>query len=77
MGLPISYLCDRYTTNAAKSQIGFIDFIVQPTFDIIKQFLPNIDVSHIELNQSKWKKLIEKYDIELGKILFFLGLKNI
>ena len=66
MGLSISYLCDRYTTNKAKSQIGFIDFIVEPTFDIIKQFLPNIDVSNIELNKSKWKELIEKYDIELG-----------
>lgn len=31
MGLPFSPLCDRQTTQVAQSQIGFIDFIVEPT----------------------------------------------
>lgn len=28
LGLPVTMLCDRRTTNVAKSQIGFIDFMV-------------------------------------------------
>ena len=66
-GLPISYLCDRYTTNTAKSQIGFIEFIVHPTFELMKQALENIDISNLDLNKAKWKEQIEFYDKELGK----------
>ena len=32
LGLPISNLCDRYSINVAKSQIGFFDFFVKPFF---------------------------------------------
>ncbi|KAM6464591.1 uncharacterized protein PHA67_011186 isoform 2-T2 [Liasis olivaceus] len=35
MGLPISSLCDRKTTNIAESQIGFIDVIVKPVFALL------------------------------------------
>ncbi|XP_032070555.1 calcium/calmodulin-dependent 3',5'-cyclic nucleotide phosphodiesterase 1A-like [Thamnophis elegans] len=35
MGLPISSLCDRKTTNIAESQIGFIDVIVKPAFVLL------------------------------------------
>ncbi|XP_058038129.1 dual specificity calcium/calmodulin-dependent 3',5'-cyclic nucleotide phosphodiesterase 1A-like [Ahaetulla prasina] len=35
MGLPISSLCDRKTTNIAESQIGFIDIIVKPAFVLL------------------------------------------
>ncbi|XP_038665745.1 calcium/calmodulin-dependent 3',5'-cyclic nucleotide phosphodiesterase 1A-like isoform X2 [Scyliorhinus canicula] len=35
MGLPFSPLCDRKSTMVAQSQIGFIDFIVEPTFTIL------------------------------------------
>ncbi|XP_038835373.1 calcium/calmodulin-dependent 3',5'-cyclic nucleotide phosphodiesterase 1A-like [Salvelinus namaycush] len=34
-GLPFSPLCDRNTTMIAQSQIGFIDFIVEPTFSAL------------------------------------------
>lgn len=29
---PISYLMDRHTTNIAKAQIGFCDFIIKPGY---------------------------------------------
>ena len=29
---------DRFTVNKAKSQIGFIDVIVQPHFEVVKNF---------------------------------------
>lgn len=31
-GVPVSYLMDRLTVNIAKSQIGFMDFIINPSY---------------------------------------------
>lgn len=42
MGLEISLLCDRKTTNVAKSQIGFISFVVQPYFEALTKLLPEM-----------------------------------
>ncbi|VDP38554.1 unnamed protein product [Soboliphyme baturini] len=39
LGLPCSPLCDRHTVQMAKSQIGFIDFIVEPTMIICGEML--------------------------------------
>ncbi|VDD92269.1 unnamed protein product [Enterobius vermicularis] len=39
MGLPYSPLCDRHTVHVAESQIGFIDFIVEPTFVVCAELL--------------------------------------
>ncbi|KAJ8253133.1 hypothetical protein GJAV_G00209490 [Gymnothorax javanicus] len=35
LGLPFSPLCDRKSTMVAQSQIGFIDFIVEPTITVM------------------------------------------
>ncbi|XP_056611516.1 dual specificity calcium/calmodulin-dependent 3',5'-cyclic nucleotide phosphodiesterase 1A isoform X3 [Triplophysa dalaica] len=35
LGLPFSPLCDRKATMIAQSQIGFIDFIVEPTISVL------------------------------------------
>ncbi|KAK0426634.1 hypothetical protein QR680_009817 [Steinernema hermaphroditum] len=39
MGLPYSPLCDRHTVHVAESQIGFIDFIVEPTMVVCGELL--------------------------------------
>ncbi|XP_065561856.1 dual specificity calcium/calmodulin-dependent 3',5'-cyclic nucleotide phosphodiesterase 1-like isoform X2 [Artemia franciscana] len=39
LGLPFSPLCDRNTTLIAESQIGFIDFIVEPTLIVLEDTL--------------------------------------
>jgi hypothetical protein len=39
MGLPYSPLCDRHTVHVADSQIGFIDFIVEPTMNVCGEML--------------------------------------
>ncbi|MFH4975533.1 hypothetical protein AB6A40_002242 [Gnathostoma spinigerum] len=39
MGLPYSPLCDRHTVHVAESQIGFIDFIVEPTMVVCDELL--------------------------------------
>ncbi|XP_048868187.1 dual specificity calcium/calmodulin-dependent 3',5'-cyclic nucleotide phosphodiesterase 1A isoform X1 [Brienomyrus brachyistius] len=42
LGLPFSPLCDRKSTMVAQSQIGFIDFIVVPTFTVLTDMAENI-----------------------------------
>uniref|UniRef100_A0AC35TLE0 Phosphodiesterase n=1 Tax=Rhabditophanes sp. KR3021 TaxID=114890 RepID=A0AC35TLE0_9BILA len=42
MGLPYSPLCDRHTVHIAESQIGFIDFIVDPTFLVCNEMLTKL-----------------------------------
>jgi cAMP-specific phosphodiesterase 4 len=41
-GFPISYLCDRSTVDINTAQIGFINGIVLPTFEILINITPNI-----------------------------------
>lgn len=42
LGLPFSPLCDRQTTVIPQSQIGFIDFIVEPSMTITGDMLEKI-----------------------------------
>ncbi|KAF6722129.1 Calcium/calmodulin-dependent 3',5'-cyclic nucleotide phosphodiesterase 1C [Oryzias melastigma] len=42
LGLPFSPLCDRKSTMVAQSQIGFIDFIVEPTFSVVTEMIETI-----------------------------------
>uniref|UniRef100_G3PSX4 Phosphodiesterase n=1 Tax=Gasterosteus aculeatus aculeatus TaxID=481459 RepID=G3PSX4_GASAC len=39
LGLPFSPLCDRKPTMVAQSQIGFIDFMVEPTFTVLTEMM--------------------------------------
>ncbi|XP_021345883.1 calcium/calmodulin-dependent 3',5'-cyclic nucleotide phosphodiesterase 1-like isoform X2 [Mizuhopecten yessoensis] len=42
LGLPFSPLCDRTSTLVAESQIGFIDFIVDPSFQMMSEMLEKV-----------------------------------
>lgn len=42
LGLPFSPLCDRNTTLVAESQIGFIEFIVEPSLAVCSDMLEAI-----------------------------------
>lgn len=50
LGLPFSPLCDRNNTLVSESQIGFIDFIVEPSMqicsDLLEVTLSPISTSH-------------------------------
>ncbi|XP_054621890.1 dual specificity calcium/calmodulin-dependent 3',5'-cyclic nucleotide phosphodiesterase 1C-like isoform X3 [Dunckerocampus dactyliophorus] len=48
LGLPFSPLCDRNSTMVAQSQIGFIDFIVEPTFSVLSDMIEMIVTPLIE-----------------------------
>ncbi|KAI3385899.1 hypothetical protein SNEBB_006308 [Seison nebaliae] len=42
LNIPYSPLCDRHTTHVAKSQIGFINYIVEPSFNLLSDMLETI-----------------------------------
>ena len=65
--LSVSYLMDRYTVNTAKSQIGFINVIVQPLFEVIKSFLPEVSVciKNLEENKAMWTEKVPFYEEQL------------
>lgn len=42
LGLPFSPLCDRKNTLVAESQIGFIEFIVEPSMQVCSDMLESI-----------------------------------
>ncbi|XP_075442666.1 dual specificity calcium/calmodulin-dependent 3',5'-cyclic nucleotide phosphodiesterase 1C isoform X2 [Ascaphus truei] len=48
LGLPFSPLCDRNSTMVAQSQIGFIDFIVEPTFSVLTDMTEKIVIPLID-----------------------------
>jgi len=57
-GLPISPLCDRTTTSRSDSQMGFINYIVRPSFQVLQHHLPRIGtiiIPLIEANYKLWK----------------------
>jgi calcium/calmodulin-dependent 3',5'-cyclic nucleotide phosphodiesterase len=51
LGIPFSPLCDRDTTMVSQSQIGFIDFIIKPTYAIVTQLFDA--VSEMLLRQAE------------------------
>ncbi|XP_076123587.1 dual specificity calcium/calmodulin-dependent 3',5'-cyclic nucleotide phosphodiesterase 1B-like isoform X2 [Alosa pseudoharengus] len=50
LGLPFSPLCDRNSTLIAQSQIGFIDFIVDPTFSLLTDMAEKIVIPLVQEN---------------------------
>jgi hypothetical protein len=41
-GLPISPLCDRNTVKKPDSQIGFLKFVIRPTYLLLGELLPRV-----------------------------------
>ena len=42
-GLPISDLCDRHKVNVHAGQVGFINFVIRPWFEMFKELLNETD----------------------------------
>ena len=58
LGLPISLLCDRKTTSRPESQLGFINFVVLPAYEILADFIPAVKeqiLPHIQKNIEYWE----------------------
>mmetsp|Transcript_98708 Transcript_98708/g.318302 ORF Transcript_98708/g.318302 Transcript_98708/m.318302 type:complete len:601 (-) Transcript_98708:102-1904(-) len=59
LGLPISPLCDRDGTSIPRSQIGFIEFIVQPTFEALAEVAPKVHtvcLHRVRANVEMWRR---------------------
>ncbi|XP_055689850.1 uncharacterized protein LOC129793686 isoform X6 [Lutzomyia longipalpis] len=59
LNLPVTSLCDRFSTTVPKIQVGFIKFVVTPLFDEWHRFL-NTDLStrmmnFLKYNQVQWE----------------------
>jgi hypothetical protein len=60
LGLPVSPLCDRMSTQRADSQIGFIKFVVQPAYDLLGRFVPEVRRQILPALESNLKFWIEQ-----------------
>jgi hypothetical protein len=63
-GLPVSFLMDRFTTNIAGAQSGFIDNFIRPAFELLSQILPETtsSIDQMEDNKKQWRALESDYD---------------
>jgi cAMP-specific phosphodiesterase 4 len=63
--LTISPLCDRYTIDVEKSQIGFINFVVLPTFEVLLNVIPEIGyyMDKVKENFSVYEKRVNEKEI--------------
>eukprot|EP00286_Rhodomonas_abbreviata_P008733 CAMPEP_0181332978 /NCGR_PEP_ID=MMETSP1101-20121128/25405_1 /TAXON_ID=46948 /ORGANISM="Rhodomonas abbreviata, Strain Caron Lab Isolate" /LENGTH=616 /DNA_ID=CAMNT_0023442705 /DNA_START=91 /DNA_END=1937 /DNA_ORIENTATION=- len=67
MDLPVSPLCDRTTTDVASSQVGFITFIVQPTWQVMADFFPVVaeeGFPQLKANLAYWEGQLPKNEQE-------------
>ncbi|CEL96803.1 unnamed protein product [Vitrella brassicaformis CCMP3155] len=46
LGLPVSPLCDRNNLDLRESQVGFIEYIVKPVYDLMNEFYCSEVVQH-------------------------------
>lgn len=63
----MTILCDRFTTNVGKSQVGFGDFVVYPYFEALTKILPKMQYTLDQLKENKvtWQASIEQYEKEM------------
>ena len=56
-GIPVSFLCDRETTQIPQSQPGFVSFILAPLFTTVSEIMP--ELKQLEMtaksNAERWK----------------------
>lgn len=56
LGMAISPLCDRDNSSLAKSQCGFINFVVKPVFQQFSLFCRNnVWLDHLDANFKTWQ----------------------
>jgi hypothetical protein len=72
LGLPVSPLCDRESTDIPTSQIGFIQFIVHPTYELMAGLLPGVArlVDETSTNCTSWhQRKGSTIELKMGDIL--------
>jgi hypothetical protein len=59
-GLPISFNCDRTVANVPRGQIGFLNGIIIPTFQLLAFIFPKVEffVENAKNNLEKWAEML-------------------
>lgn len=67
-GSSVTILCDRETTKINHSQIGFINYIVKPTFDLLLNIFPEVYplMNNLKINLRNFQKLVKQEDEKQG-----------
>jgi len=66
-GLTVSPLCSRSETNKAESQVGFIKYVIQPSYKVLGKFISKVDKEVnpiIESNLLFWENEMKKNNPE-------------
>ncbi|CAI2387800.1 unnamed protein product [Moneuplotes crassus] len=65
LGMEISFLMDRTTTNVAKAQDGFIKNLIRPAFCILEKVLPelSLNLKYMDENVEKWATKVSQYSV--------------
>lgn len=65
LGLSISFLMDRTTTNVAKAQDGFIKNLIRPAFVHLEKLLPalSLNIKYMDENLEKWATKVVQYSV--------------
>ena len=63
-GLSISFNCDRNTVSLSQSQLGFMDVIVSPLFNVLNEYFPQLSftLENLKENYNYYKNIEEKKD---------------
>jgi hypothetical protein len=63
LGIDISFLMDRTTTNVAKAQDGFIKNLIRPAFVSLQKMLPglSLNIKYMDENVDKWATKVIQY----------------
>ena len=52
LGIAVSMNCDRRTVSVAKSQVGFITFLVGPVFKALTDYAPHLQPMYDQLQEN-------------------------
>jgi len=73
MKLPVSPLCDRNTTSRPDSQMGFINYIIRPSFELLGLHMPphmeTVVLPLVESNYKFWQTELEQGRISRKQII--------
>ena len=64
LGLEISNLCDRNAVNIAKSQVGYLNFVIEPYYKTLSAIFPKMEytLDEIDGNREYWKEKGDEYE---------------
>ena len=69
LGMTVSFLCDRNTSDVPRNQIVFIKSIILPNLEVLNDILPDLHhfKTNIESNLNSWMKIFEEEKKLLGE----------